>query len=91
MLEALLYFIVAFLVTSGLIPLLFDVGNDKQRKDCGFMHIDELIEKLQEVKSVAPNAEIYFTANINHANYEVEFDIFFLDRDANTVEMLFKY
>ena len=55
------------------------------------MHIDELIEKLQEVKSVAPNAEIYFTANINHANYEVEFDIFFLDRDANTVEMLFKY
>ena len=29
MLEALLYFIVSFLVTSGLIPLLFDVGNDK--------------------------------------------------------------
>lgn len=55
------------------------------------MHIDELIEKLQEVKSVAPNAEIYFTANINHTNYEVEFDIFFLDRDANTVEMLFKH
>lgn len=30
MLEALLYFVVAFVVTSGLIPLLFDVNNDKK-------------------------------------------------------------
>ena len=30
MLEALLYFVVSFVVTSVLIPLLFDVNNDKK-------------------------------------------------------------
>ena len=55
------------------------------------MHIDKLIEKLQRIKDELPSADVYFTAQVEDFNYELDFENFYIDTDNNNVEMCFMY
>ena len=53
------------------------------------MKIKELIKDLQELKKLYPSAEIYFTDGNNKEWFETYFQMFNVDEENNTIEMLF--
>jgi hypothetical protein len=55
----------------------------------GIMRIELLIERLQKLQELCPNADVYFTAD--HGNYSCEIELltFNVDDENNNIEMLF--
>ena len=53
------------------------------------MKIEKLIENLQELQELYPNAEIYFTDGNAQGSFETFFQNFVIDEENNMIEMLF--
>ena len=53
------------------------------------MKIEKLIQDLQELHKLYPNAEVYFTDGNNKEWFETYFQMFNVDEESNTIEMLF--
>lgn len=53
------------------------------------MKIEKLIENLQELQELYPNAEIYFTDGNVQGSFETFFQNFVIDEENNMIEMLF--
>ena len=53
------------------------------------MKIEKLIEDLQELQELYPNAEVYFTDGPWTKCFETYFQAFNADEETNTIEMLF--
>ena len=53
------------------------------------MKIENLINDLQKLQKLYPNAEVYFTDGNNQAWFETHFQMFNVDEENNMIEMLF--
>lgn len=54
------------------------------------MKIEKLIQDLQGLQELYPNAEVYFTDGaLQRGCFETYFQNFFADEETNTIEMLF--
>ena len=53
------------------------------------MKIKELIDKLQELQKLYPDADIYFTDGTTQGWFETYFQMFNVDEENNNIEMLF--
>lgn len=53
------------------------------------MKIENLIEKLQKLQKLYPNADIYFTDGNRQKWFETYFQMFNVDEENNNIEMLF--
>jgi N-acetylneuraminic acid mutarotase len=53
------------------------------------MKIEQLIQDLQKLQELYPNAEIYFTDGNNKEWFETYFQMFNVDEENNQIEMLF--
>ena len=53
------------------------------------MKIEELIVELQELQKLYPNARLYFVDGNDREWFETRFQMFNVDEENNTIEMLF--
>ena len=53
------------------------------------MKIEELITKLQKLQELYPEADIYFTDGNKQEWFETHFQMFYVDEENNSIEMLF--
>lgn len=53
------------------------------------MQINELISKLMELQRLYPDAQIYFTDEDCGNTWETYFEDFYVDEEANEIEMKF--
>ena len=53
------------------------------------MKIENLIDDLQRLQKLYPDAELYFTDGNNQGWFETHFQMFNVDEENNMIEMLF--
>ena len=53
------------------------------------MEIKELLEKIQKLQNLYPNAQIYFVDGNKQEWFETYFAAFNVDEENNKIEMLF--
>ena len=53
------------------------------------MKIEKLIQDLQRLQELYPDAEVYFTDGNNKEWFETYFQTFNVDEENNQIEMLF--